>query len=111
MRAVGVKVVLVEPGAYKTDIWTRNVLVSKGATDDSSPNKGRSRKYADGVKESTRDMADPIEVARLIRKIAEDSNPRLRYRAGRDAKIGHFFRSILPWSTWEAMVEKRTKIG
>lgn len=110
LRSLGIRVVLVEPGAYKTDIWTRNVLVSRGAQDQSSPNKDRSRKYVDGVKEKT-EMADPIEVAQLITHIAQDSNPRLRYRAGRDAKIGYFLRALIPWNIWEGMLEKRTKIG
>jgi NAD(P)-dependent dehydrogenase (short-subunit alcohol dehydrogenase family) len=111
LRSLGVKVVLVEPGAYKTDIWTRNVLVSRGATAESSPNKDRSRKYADGVKESTGHMADPVEVARLILGIAQNPNPKLRYRAGRDARIGYIMRALLPWKVWESMVEKRMKIG
>ena len=110
VRSLGIKVVLVEPGAYKTDIWTRNVLVSRGAQEESSPNKERSRKYVDGVKESKRHMADPIEVARLIARIAQDPNPRLRYRAGRDARMGYYLRLLLPWSVWESMVEKRTNI-
>ena len=110
LRSLGVKVVLVEPGAYKTDIWTRNVLVSRGAQDQGSPNKERSRKYVDGVKERT-EMADPLEVARLITRIAQDPNPRLRYRAGTDAKMGYLLRALLPWSVWEGMVEKRSKIG
>ena len=110
LRALGVKVVLIEPGAYKTDIWTRNVTISRGATDGSSPNKERSRKFADGVKESSGRMADPIDVARLIARIAEDPNPRLRYLSGRDAKIGYLLRSVLPWNLWEGMVEKQSKI-
>ena len=110
LRALGVKVVLIEPGAYKTDIWTRNVMISRGATDGSSPNKERSRKFADGVKESSGRMADPIDVARLIARIAEDPNPRLRYLSGRDAKIGYFLRSVVPWNLWEGMVEKQSKI-
>lgn len=111
LRSLGIKVVLVEPGAYKTDIWTRNVLVSRGSTDESSPNKERSRRYVDGVKESKRGMGDPMEVAHLITRIAQDPNPRLRYRAGRDAKIGYFMRALLPWSIWEGMVEKRSRIS
>ena len=63
------------------------------------------------MKESLGDMADPAEVARLIARIAQNPNPRLRYRAGRDAKIGYFMRSALPWNVWERMVEKRTKVG
>ena len=111
VRSLGMKVVLVEPGAYKTDIWTRNVMVSRGSTDETSPNKERSRRYVEGVKESQREMADPEEVAHLISSIAQDPTPRLRYRAGKDAKIGYFMRALLPWNIWEGMVEKRTKIG
>ncbi|HJX00125.1 MAG TPA: SDR family oxidoreductase [Terriglobales bacterium] len=111
LRSLGIRVVLVEPGAYKTDIWTRNVIVSRGATDESSPNKERSRRYVEGVKESQRDMEAPGEVAQLITRVAENPHPRLRYRAGRDAKVGYFMRALLPWNVWERMVEKRTKIG
>ena len=111
VRSLGIKVVLVEPGGYKTDIWTRNVLVSRGSTEGTSPNKERSRKYVDGVKESHRELPDPIEVACLIARIAQDPNPKLRYRSGRDAKVGYLMRSLLPWSVWERMVEQRTKIG
>jgi NAD(P)-dependent dehydrogenase (short-subunit alcohol dehydrogenase family) len=111
LRALGIKVVLVEPGAFKTDIWTRNVMVSRGATDANSANKDRSRKYADGVKESTRKMADPIEVAQLIARVSQDPNPRLRYLAGRDAKMGYLLSSLLPWNIWEGMVEKQAKIS
>ena len=111
VRSLGIKVVVVEPGGYKTDIWTRNVLVSRASTDGPSPNKERSRKYVDGVKESHRELPHPIEVARLIVRIAQDPNPKLRYRAGRDAKMGYFMRALLPWNVWERMVEKRTKIG
>ena len=111
VRSLGIKVVLVEPGAFKTDIWTRNVLVSRVATGGTSPNTERSRKYADGVKESVGNMADPVEVARLIARVSQAPNPRLRYIAGRDAKIGYFLRAVMPWNIWEGMVEKRTKIG
>jgi NAD(P)-dependent dehydrogenase (short-subunit alcohol dehydrogenase family) len=111
LRSLGIKVVLVEPGAYKTDIWTRNSLISRGSTDETSPNKERSRRYVEGVKESKGEMANPVEVAQLIARIAQDPNPRLRYRAGRDAKIGYFIRALLPWKVWEGMVEKRTKIS
>jgi len=111
VRSLGIKVVLVEPGGYKTDIWTRNVLVSRGSQNANSQNKERSRNYADGVKESHRELPDPIEVARLISRIAKDPSPKLRYRAGKDAKIGYLLRALLPWNVWESMVEKRTKIG
>ncbi|HET9742996.1 MAG TPA: SDR family oxidoreductase [Terriglobales bacterium] len=111
LRALGIKVVLVEPGAFKTDIWTRNVLVSRGATDGTSLNTERSRKYADSVKDSKDAMPDPIEVARLIVRIAQSPNPGMRYLIGKDAKIARWMRAVLPWNMWEGIVEKRTKIA
>ena len=111
LRALGIKVILVEPGAFKTDIWTRNVMVSRGASAAESPNKDRSRKFVEGVRESTGKMGDPIEVAQLIAKIAQDPSPRLRYLAGRDAKMGFFMSRLLPWNMWEGMVEKQSKIS
>jgi len=108
MGPLGVKLVLVEPGAFKTDIWTRNVLVSQGALSPNSPNKERSRKFTEGVKKT--EMGDASDVARLIVRIAQNPNPGLRYRIGRDAALGYWMRRILPWNTWEKMVAKRSSI-
>ena len=111
VRSLGIKVVLVEPGAFKTDIWTRNIIVSRGSTDESSPNRERNRRYVDGLKKSMPAMADPVQVANLIARLAQNPSPRLRYRVGRDAKIGYYMRALLPWNIWESMVERRTKIS
>jgi NAD(P)-dependent dehydrogenase (short-subunit alcohol dehydrogenase family) len=108
MASLGVKLVLVEPGAFKTDIWDRNVMISQGALSPDSPNKERSRRFTDGVKKTQ--MGDAWDVARLIVRIAQDPNPKLRYRIGRDAAIGYWMRRILPWNTWEKMIAKRTSI-
>ena len=108
MGSLGVKLVLVEPGAFKTDIWTRNVMVSQGALSPESPNKERSRKFSDGIKKT--EMGDASDVARLIVRIAQNPNPSLRYRIGRDAALGYWMRRILPWNTWEKMVAKRSSI-
>jgi NAD(P)-dependent dehydrogenase (short-subunit alcohol dehydrogenase family) len=108
MGPLGVKLVLVEPGAFKTDIWTRNVVVSQGALSPDSPNKERSRKFTEGVKKTQ--MGDASEVARLIVRIAQNPNPNLRYRIGRDAALGYWMRRILPWNTWEKMIAKRSSI-
>ena len=31
MHSLGIRVVLIEPGAYDTDIWERNVVIGKDA--------------------------------------------------------------------------------
>jgi NAD(P)-dependent dehydrogenase (short-subunit alcohol dehydrogenase family) len=109
-HSLGIRVVLVEPGAFDTDIWTRNVVVGEGALDPSSPNKQRSQRFTEFVKQSAKKRRDAGEVARLILRIANDPNPKLRYLIGTDAKIQVWLKRLLPWKSYERMVAKAVKI-
>ncbi len=109
--SLGIRVVLIEPGDYDTDIWTRNVVIAKQAMDPSSPNRERSRRFADLVKSRAGQRRDPIEVARLVVRVAADPNPRLRHLIGPDAKIHVLFRTLVPWRRYERVVAKATRIG
>lgn len=108
MRPLGIKVVLVEPGAFATDIWTRGAVMAKDAVKETSPNYQRSLRMRSAVQKLPK--ADPIAVAKLIVAIARDPNPKLRYLAGRDAKIQLAFKRILPWKTYEKMIASFLKI-
>jgi NAD(P)-dependent dehydrogenase (short-subunit alcohol dehydrogenase family) len=107
INSLGIKVVLVEPGAFQTDIWTRAVM-GEQATKETSPNIQRSLRMRDRVQALPK--RDPIEVARLIASIAQDPNPKLRYLVGSDAKMQLAFKRILPWKWWEKMVANFLKI-
>ena len=108
-HSLGIRVVLVEPGAFKTDIWSRNVKIGAFAISPESPNHDRARRFADFVKNKV-PKRDPQEVVRLIARIVNDPNPRLRYRIGTDAHIQLWLKRLLPWKTFERMVAKMVKI-
>jgi NAD(P)-dependent dehydrogenase (short-subunit alcohol dehydrogenase family) len=108
VNALGIKVVLVEPGAYLTDIWTRGAVMGEKATQQTSPNIQRSLRMRDRIQALPK--RDPIEVARLIVSIAQDPNPKLRYLVGRDAKIQLAMKRILPWKWHEKMIANFLKI-
>jgi len=110
VRSLGIKVVLVEPGAYETDIWTRNAKIGQRAFDGSSPNAERGRRFRDHVQSGGIKKADPREVSQLIARIAEDGKPKLRYLAGTDARLQLLFKTIAPWRLYERMVTKSMKI-
>lgn len=110
VHSLGIRVVLVEPGSYDTDIWTRNVKVAAGALDPASPNKERSQRFAEFVKSSAKHRRDAREVARLIVRIARDPNPKLRYLIGTDAKLQVWLKRVVPWRKYERMVAKAVKI-
>jgi len=109
-HSLGIRVVLVEPGAFETDIWTRNVTIAQGALDPNSPNKERSERFVEFIKQSARHRRDAREVARLILRIANTPNPRLRYLIGTDAKMQVWLKRLLPWKTYERMIAKAVKI-
>jgi NAD(P)-dependent dehydrogenase (short-subunit alcohol dehydrogenase family) len=90
-RALGIHVVLVEPGAYDTDIWERNVRIGKMALSEQSENKERARRFSNMVKSKLK-KGDTREVSRLIAKIAQDPNPNLRYLIGKDAVVRYWSR-------------------
>ena len=81
MKPLGIQVVLVEPGAFETDIWTRNAKLSAGLQSLDSPNTGR---IAGWRKRITGDQkrANPQVVAETIAAVLENPRPKLRYVVG-----------------------------
>ena len=108
VNALGIKVVLVEPGAFQTDIWTRGAIMGEQAVKETSPNIERSLRMRKRVQELPK--ADPIVVAKRIVEIAQDPHPKLRYLVGRDAKMQLAFKRILPWKWHEKVVANFLKI-
>jgi NAD(P)-dependent dehydrogenase (short-subunit alcohol dehydrogenase family) len=108
VNALGIKVVLIEPGAYLTEIWTRGAVMGQKATQETSPNIQRILRMRDRIQALPK--RDPIEVARLITSIAQDPNPKLRYVVGRDAKIQLAMKRILPWKRFEKVIANFLKI-
>jgi NAD(P)-dependent dehydrogenase (short-subunit alcohol dehydrogenase family) len=108
LNPLGIKVVLVEPGAFQTDIWTRGAVMAAHATKQSSLNFQRSLRMRDRVQSMPK--RDPIEVARRLVAIAQDPHPTLRYLVGRDAKMQLALKRILPWKWFEKLIATFLKI-
>src|ERR1035438_377702 len=108
VNSLGIRVVLVEPGAFQTDIWTRGAVMGEQATKETSPNIQRSLRMRSRGEKLPK--ADPIAVARAIVAIALDPNPKLRYLVGRDAKMQLALKRILPWKWHEKVVANFLKI-
>src|SRR5579883_1608310 len=109
-EALRIRVVLIEPGDYDTDIWERNLVIGKQALDPSSPNKERSQRFAEFVKARAGKRRNPREVAQLIVRVANHPNPKLRYLIGPEAKMQVCLRALLPWRRYERVVARTTRI-
>jgi len=102
--SLGIKVVLIEPGAFRTDIWTRNAKLGERVSDAASPNLERAQKMRAHV--SKMPKGDPLEVVRRIAQVAQDPNPRLRYLVGTDARVQMWLKRVLPWKWHEKIVAR-----
>jgi len=106
--SLGIRVVLVEPGSFATDIWERNAKIGEDVFHPDSPNRQRGERFAGMVKKLRK--PDAIVVARLIARITADPNPKLRYRIGFDAHLQRWLRGLLPWRLYERLAAKAVKI-
>jgi NAD(P)-dependent dehydrogenase (short-subunit alcohol dehydrogenase family) len=106
MMALGIHVVLVEPGSFETDIWTRNAKLTAGLQNPDSANAGRVARWRSRLAQGAKNRADPQAVADSIAEILENPKPKLRYVVGRDAKIVLMMRRMLPQSVFERMILK-----
>jgi NAD(P)-dependent dehydrogenase (short-subunit alcohol dehydrogenase family) len=110
MKPLGIQVVLVEPGAFETDIWTRNAKLSAGLQSSDSPNASR---IAGWRKRITGDQkrANPQVVADTLAAVLENPRPKLRYVVGKDAKAALIMRKLLPGSVFERIIVKSAGLG
>ncbi len=108
MLPLGIQVVLVEPGSFETDIWTRNAKLTASLRDPASANAGRVTRWRAKLAEGAKNRANPQVVADTIADILENPKPKLRYVVGKDAKMALMVRRILPAGMFERMIMKMT---
>jgi NAD(P)-dependent dehydrogenase (short-subunit alcohol dehydrogenase family) len=105
VKPLGIQVVLVEPGSFETDIWTRNAILSATTEDGSSSNAPRLAKLLQR-REAGKLRANPQKVADGIAAILDDPQPRLRHVFGRDAHFGLALKGLLPSKVLEWILTK-----
>jgi NAD(P)-dependent dehydrogenase (short-subunit alcohol dehydrogenase family) len=108
VKPLGIQVVLVEPGAFDTGIWTQGAKMGEESKKSTSPNFERSLRMREVLQKIPK--ADPIAVARAIVAIARNPNPKLRYLVGRDAKVQLALKRLLPWKAYEKIIATFLKI-
>lgn len=97
-------VTLVEPGSYKTNIWTDGKKITKKSLLSSSPYASQLKRVEAYLKQGEQKYGDPLEVAKKIISIAETKKPKLRYRLGKGVGMSIFLKEHLPWKWWEKTV-------
>jgi NAD(P)-dependent dehydrogenase (short-subunit alcohol dehydrogenase family) len=112
----GMKVVLVEPGAVKTDIWEKG-RSQADALEADMPEEARQR-YASLIA-SVRKLIDrqdkmgvkPVNVAKVVERALFTPKPRARYLVGVDAKMGGALSRVLPDGAKDALMMRLTGVN
>lgn len=101
---LGVQVVLIEPGIIKTERWTTNRGLAKGAQDPESPYYDWFRqveKESDQLVQAS--TATPADVAALVHRALTAERPKLRYMVGRKAKLAVGLKRWIPGELFERL--------
>lgn len=101
----GIEVVLIEPGSYKTNIWSSGKHITEAS--ESSPYFDYMSQIDSYLEKGQSKFGDPKEVAEKIAYIAEHSNTALRYPVGRGVKTGIMLKQMFSWKQWESLVLQR----
>lgn len=104
LQPFGVRVVLIEPGPYKTDIFSRNQRICAGAQRPESPYRTLVDRAAVIASRAEASGGDPLEVAARIAAVLVARNPPLRNPMGPNVLLRRFARWILPPAVFEAIV-------
>jgi NAD(P)-dependent dehydrogenase (short-subunit alcohol dehydrogenase family) len=89
-----IAVVLIEPGAFRSNIWESAGNDVQRRLD--SEYFAAYRRLEEGIRVSQRLMGDPIEVARLIASVMSAKSPKARYLVGYDARAIDIYAKLLP---------------
>ncbi|OBZ14674.1 short-chain dehydrogenase [Bacillus sp. FJAT-27264] len=107
MSPFGIKVVIVEPGSFRTAIWGKGL--DSITTSPDSPYKERLDAVLSYTRKTAESAPDPQQVADLIGRIAGLSSPRLRYPIGKGTRILRWGKTLLPWKWLEKIIDKSLK--
>lgn len=105
VKPFGIDVVLIEPGSYKTNIWTSMDGVHVSNESAYYPLMSTLKNIVENGKDK---HGDPEEVAKLVGKIATQNNtPDLRYPIGKNVSMMIRLKNLFPWKIIEKIILKR----
>ncbi|WP_174734976.1 oxidoreductase [Mesobacillus harenae] len=107
MKPFGVEVSLVEPGSFKTNIWSTGKQITEKSLQVDSPYYSYMQKLDNELKRGESSYGDPTDVAKMIAEIARAKEPSLRYPIGKGVRTSLALKNVLSWKRWERIFLKK----
>ena len=111
MKPFGVDVVMIEPGAIKTD-W--GIIAARHLKESSvgTAYEDVGTQWANNIDwyYNTNMLSKPVTVAKAISRAVNSRHPRARYRSGLFSHTGGIIHALMPARWWDAMMRQGGKI-
>lgn len=107
MLPFGIYTVLIEPGSYNTDIWSKGFDQISSRASEESPYRQSLEAILQFSRQSAETADDPRKVAQKIVQVAKMKSPRLRYMLGKGSSLSLLGKTLLPWKWFERIVLKQ----
>jgi NAD(P)-dependent dehydrogenase (short-subunit alcohol dehydrogenase family) len=104
LLSFGIRVVLVEPGSFRTPIWDKGIAGIHSS--EGSPYQARLDEVLHYSRQTAATAPDPQEVADLIGRITAKRAPKLRYPVGKGSFLLILGKTLLPWKTLEGIIAR-----
>lgn len=103
VRPLGIRVVLIEPGDFQTEITAHRQKAEQSI--ENTAYYGRFQKVMRIVESGERNASTPEPIARLINKIIQMNSPRLRFTVGAfSQRLAVPLKKILPSRLFESLI-------
>ena len=102
---LGVRVVVIEPGLYSTNLFSNQVLAERTEAPD-LPYGPLIARYRKRRANYDRLSKDPVKVARVIDRAIRSKRPRFRYTVGVEATLGILAARYLPERVFQALLSR-----
>ncbi|MEH7300092.1 oxidoreductase [Neobacillus drentensis] len=103
----GIAVTLIEPGSYKTNIWSSGKQVTTLSLQTDSPYYKYMKSIEDYISSGEGQFGNPKDVAEKIASIALDDGSSLRHPIGKGVRTTLLLRNLIPWKLWEKIFIKK----
>jgi NAD(P)-dependent dehydrogenase (short-subunit alcohol dehydrogenase family) len=106
--SAGISVVVVQPGAIRTEIWQR--AVADAARRSGSSYRTAYERLRSGILRSERLLQDPAVVGRVVARAMLADRPRARYLVGYDAHLLSLAGRLLPTRVKDRIVRQLVRL-
>ncbi|WP_181349070.1 SDR family oxidoreductase [Thalassobacillus sp. CUG 92003] len=108
MKPFGIDVGLIEPGSFRTNIWSSGMEIPNEVNNPDSPYAPYIKGIWDELNNQKKYHGNPNDVAQMVTKLAmADTLKKLRYPIGSGARLNMLMKQIIPWSLLEKTVLRK----